>query len=104
MNAIDLDKQRRELLRWHILLVLNVARPIGASEDLILAAVNDMKAQVTQHELRRELDYLEERELLKITGKGTAAGWHAELTRTGIDVAEYTVECDPGIARPKKYF
>jgi hypothetical protein len=27
-----------------------------------------------------------------------------KLTRIGIDVVEYTVECDPGIARPKKYW
>jgi len=32
------------------------------------------------------------------------APWTAELTRHGVDVVEYTVECEPGIARPKKYW
>lgn len=100
---MDIEKQKREQLRWLILETLNAARPIGANEGLVLQTVNDVQGGVTMIELRRELDYLEERGLVKITGKDSPV-WHAELNRDGIDVVEYTVSCDPGIARPKKYW
>jgi hypothetical protein len=32
------------------------------------------------------------------------APWTADLTRYGTDFVEYTVEAQPGIARPKKYW
>jgi len=54
-------------------------------------------------ELRREMDYLHDRELIKLD-KQPSGRWHAELSRFGVDVAEYTVSCEPGIARPAKYW
>ena len=30
--------------------------------------------------------------------------WFADLTRIGVDLAEYTIPCEPGIARPEKYW
>ena len=33
-----------------------------------------------------------------------SAAWFADLTRYGVDVAEYTVDCQPGVARPAKYW
>lgn len=101
--AIDIEKAKREQLRWLILETLNAARPIGANEGLILQTVNDVQGAVTALELRRELDYLADRSLVEITGKDSPV-WHAELNRYGVDVVEYTVECDAGIARPKKYW
>lgn len=101
--AVDLEKQKREQLRWLTLETLNAARPIGANEGLILNVVNEVQGGVTILEMRRELDYLEARELVKVTGKDTAM-WQAELTRHGIDVVEYTATCDAGIARPRKYW
>lgn len=101
--AIDLEKNKREQLRWLILETLNAARPVGANEGLILNTVSAVQCDVTALELRRELDYLESRELAEITGKKTPM-WHAELTRIGVDVVEYTVDCDAGIARPNKYW
>lgn len=100
---IDYEKQKREQTRWLILATLNAARPIGANEHLILQTIADVPLPVSQRELRRELDYLEERGLLKIKNQHTGA-WLAELTRDGVDVVEYTCDCDPGIARPVKYW
>ncbi|MNW20815.1 hypothetical protein D3C71_2213900 [compost metagenome] len=57
----------------------------------------------TELELRRELDYLADRELVKLT-KEPSGRWFATLTRYGTDVVEYTVDCEPGIARPSKYW
>lgn len=100
---IDQTKVRRESMRWNILLVLNNARPIGAYEELVLATVQSMFPDASALEVRKELDYLAERELVQLT-KEPAGRWFSALTRHGVDVAEYTVDCDPGIARPAKYW
>lgn len=100
---IDQTKVRRESMRWNILLVLNNARPIGAYEELVLATVQSMFPDASALEVRKELDYLAERELVQLA-KEPAGRWFSALTRHGVDVAEYTVDCDPGIARPAKYW
>jgi hypothetical protein len=100
---MDLEKKRIEVLRWRIIQTLDVSRPYPLNEDVIIAAVGGEDMPVTIRELRRELDYLEDRKLIQITGRDTAC-WSAELTHHGVDVAEYTVECLPGIARPAKYW
>jgi len=101
--AVDLEKVRRESMRWLIILTLNNANPIGAYEELVLATVQAMYPDATALEVRRSLDYLSDRELVKLT-KEPGGRWFADLTRYGTDIAEYTVDCDPGIARPPKYW
>lgn len=100
---IDPAKVRRESMRWLIILTLNNARPIGAYEELVLATLQAMYPDVTSLEMRRELDYLADRALVDLR-KEPSGRWFADLTRTGVDLAEYTVDCDPGIARPPKYW
>lgn len=97
-----MEKVRRETNRWLILQCLNCARPVGASEVLVMSALADT-VEITQRDLRRELDYLEERKLLETSGRDSRQ-WSAKLTRHGVDVVEYTVAVEPGIARPKKYW
>lgn len=99
----DAEKSHRETLRWVILLALNAARPLGAGEILIIGAVRQAIPDVTARELRNELDYLAERDLIRLEGRDSPQ-WRAKLTRYGVDVAEYTVDCEPGIARPPKYW
>jgi len=100
---VDLQKVRREDIRWQILLTLNNARPIGAYEELVQSVIRSTYPDATPLELRRELDYLADRKLVDLR-KEPSGRWFADLTRYGVDVAEYTVECDPGIARPTKYW
>lgn len=100
---VDMHKVRREDIRWQILLTLNNARPLGAYEELVLSVIRSTYTDATLHELRRELDYLADRELVDLR-KEPSGRWFADLTRYGIDVAEYTVDCDPGISRPVKYW
>ena len=100
---IDTAKVRRESMRWNILLILNNARPVGAYEELVLATLQSIYPDASALELRRELDYLADRQLVTLN-KEPSGRWFAELNRHGTDVAEYTVECDPGIARPQKYW
>lgn len=103
MNPIDQARIRRESLRWLIILTLNNARPIGAYEGPILSVAQSEYPDATPLELRREMDYLDGRELIEVD-KRPDGKWHAELTRIGVDLAEYTIACEPGIARPAKYW
>jgi hypothetical protein len=103
MTTIDHARLRREAIRWLIILTLNNARPIGAFEGLILTVAQSEYPDATALELRRELDYLHERELVTLD-KQPNGRWFATLSRHGVDVAEYTVDCQPGIARPAKYW
>jgi hypothetical protein len=104
-DVIDYEKASRETLRWLIMATLNAARPLGAAEPLILSAISGVPHRVTALELRREFSYLEERGLVSIDpASKESAAWHGKLTRDGVDVAEYTVACGAGIARPRKYW
>jgi hypothetical protein len=98
-----MDKARRENLRGYILLTLNSARPLGAVESVMLSTVQGIIQDCTIRELRNELRYLCSRELVTLGGTNGPA-WHAELTRYGVDLVEYTIDCEPGIARPQKYW
>ena len=99
---IDMEKARREELRWMILLALNAAQPVGTSEHIIREAVRPVLPDITHNELRCALDYLEERKLIAVSWKETPV-WFAKINRYGIDLVEYTVDCLPGIARPRKW-
>lgn len=100
---VDLEKVRRENMRWMVLLTLHNASPIGAYEELVLSTLQAVHQDTTPLEVRRQLDYLADRGLVQLR-KEPAGRWWADLTRDGTDVVEYTVECDPGIARPPKYW
>ena len=100
---IDFDKNKREHVRWLVLLTLDHARPIGAGEGLILSTIHTVPVQLTAMELRREMDYLADKGLIELRGRDTAA-WHAKLTAPGVDVVEYVVSSPAGIARPENYW
>lgn len=100
---IDMEKLRREQLRWVMLLALNRARPYELQEAVLLGTAQGIYPDATALEVRRELDYLASRYLVKLI-KQPSGAWAAELTRYGTDIAEYTIDCEPGIARPAKYW
>ena len=103
MSEFDaLERARRETARWRILRILDAGRPARVSEQVILMALNDAEVELTPAALRRELDYLRDRGLVVLHDERTET-WRASLTREGVDVVEYTVECEPGIARPPKW-
>lgn len=97
---IDHERIRRESIRWHLISLGNMTRPQGIYVEAMLPVIQAVYPEATERELRINLDYLEERELLKITRDGMDR-WFVELTRHGIDLAEYTTVVEPGIARPK---
>ena len=101
MSEIDLEKARREELRWLILRTLYAAQPIGTSETLIRITVDPIVTGATELEVRNNLDYLAQRKLIKVEKNRPV--WFSKIDRYGIDIVEYTVDCDPGIARPAKW-
>lgn len=100
---IDPAKVRRESLRWYILLTLNTSRPVDPHEAMVLSTIQGILPDVTTLELRRELDYLADRSLVTLR-KQSSGAWICGLTHYGVDVAEFTIDCNPGIARPEKYW
>ena len=100
---IDPAKVRRESLRWYILLTLNTSRPVDPHEVVVLSTIQGVYPDATAMELRRELDYLSDRSLVTLK-KSPAGVWICGLTHYGVDIAEYTIDCNPGIARPEKYW
>lgn len=98
---IDEQKVRRETIRWGLLNSLNNAQPYGAFEEALLAIIIAVYQDATKLELRKQLDYLFDRELIALV-KQPDGRWHASLSRHGVDIVEYTIDCDPGIARPPK--
>lgn len=100
---MDISKSRRETMRWTALLTLNHARPMGAHAALVLSVLRSIFKDATILELQREMEYLDARGLVELIREQDGT-YSAKLTRDGIDVVEYTVDCDPGIARPIKYW
>lgn len=98
-----MQKARTEGIRWQLLSILNKARPHTTSEQFLIDVLRQLYPDITGIELRRELDYLADRKLVDIV-KQPIGLWFADLTRLGVDLAEYTIDCQPGIARPEKYW
>ncbi len=99
----QIEKARREGMRWYILNTLNKARPYTTSEMFLQDVMRSIYPDTTALELRQQLDYLEDRQLLDLN-KTPNGVWFADLTRLGVDIAEYTIDCQAGIARPVKYW
>lgn len=100
---MDMHKARIESIRWHILVCANSGRPYPVAETLVLSAIQSIPIECTAHDLRREMDYLQDRALLDIN-RHEGAPWSVEITHHGVDLVEYNIPVLPGIARPKKYF
>lgn len=101
---IDIEKANRERTRWIVLQTAHISGAHGVNEGTLVAVLSNVKLFHGPDRLRRELDYLEGRQLIEIEGKDMAPEWSIKLTRHGYDVAEYTVPVEPGIARPPKYW
>ena len=95
---IDIAKIRREDIRWHLLQAINLSRPVGIYTEPLLVIVRSVYPDATHQEVRLNLDYLEEREMVRIT-KDAMDRWMVDLTRTGIDFVEYAIDAQPGVAR-----
>jgi hypothetical protein len=80
-------KERRESMRWLILLTLSISIPIGASEELLLFTIQQAYHDVTALDIRRELDFLAGHSLVHIH-KMLDKRRLANLTLEGLGVIE----------------
>lgn len=99
---IDPAKARREGMRWNLLKALHMAAPYTSAESFLLDIMRGIYPDVTQDEQRKQLVYLADRKLIDLV-KEPSGAWFADIGRYGTDIVEYTLDCDPGIARPPRY-
>jgi hypothetical protein len=100
-DKIDLAKARRETARLLILRILYAARPIEATEAIVLRILRDFRFDYTVDDVRRELDYLRSLGLAE-AGQDELVGWWARLTVLGITTVDDNAPIPAGIARPPK--
>lgn len=96
----DLQRHRREHIRWLLLLHLSTARPGETVDTSLLPALRSNHHDITRHEMQCHLEYLALKGLLSV--REQTGYWHVRLTAEGIDFAEYTSNALPGIARPPR--
>ena len=87
-----------EWARWGLLSVAFQGGAFGASDEMSQAVIADERP-MTIKEIRAELHYLEERQLIKIT-KHDVKAWRFVLTNHGRDFVDGTIAARPGIYRP----
>lgn len=100
---VDTTKVRRESMRWNLIQTLDKLRPHTSSAQYLLDVMRAIYPDASALEVQRELDYLAGRDLVEVV-KQPSGMWFADLTRYGVDIAEYTIACEAGIARPAKYW
>ncbi len=103
MNPLDHSRIRREALRWYLLLAIYHARPSEICESILETTLRSVYPDTTAMEIRQQLDYLTHRALIEVR-KEPSGRWWSQLSFLGTDIVEYTVDCQPGIARPQKYW
>ena len=85
MDKRRIQQIRDEALRWKILLALDASRPIKFSEKLLRRALHDPPAfPVETGKLRRELDWLRDRDLIAIEREHTD-NWILDILPRGQD-------------------
>lgn len=94
------SRSRHEEMRWLLLLTLNIARPNEASVGMLRSVINGVYRDATEMEVKRELDYLAGRDLVHLRSDPLGLMF-AKIERFGVDIVEYMVACEPGIARPQ---
>lgn len=98
----DLEKAEREVARWRILVTIHIGGPWPVNEGTIQMALEDSAHRMSLSKLRRELDYLARKDLVKIHDTDKPS-WSITLTALGTDVVEYTAGRPDGIGRPSKW-
>ena len=83
---------RRDILRF-----LHVAGNFGVNERMLLTAMMTYKHNVLQGDIRRHLNYLEQRHVLKIKGRDQNV-WTITITADGTDIVEGLQKCPDWMA------
>lgn len=96
---MNLEKFRREEIRWRILRIADAGRPIGVTETQTYRVLHDCGFVLGPAELRREVEYLKTKDLIEFALKKDGTWW-LKLTAVGIDFVEYATPDLLGIDRP----
>lgn len=83
---------RRDILRF-----LHVAGDFGVSERMLLTAMRTYKHNVLLADIRRHLDYLEQRNVLKIKDRDEGV-WIIAITADGTDIVQGLKKCPDWMA------
>jgi len=92
-------------VRHYILVALDKALPVGASQELLELTLDTIGLMVSDSELEVQLGYLKEKGYVtteKVTDRHTKISRKiAKLTAKGIDLIEGNIPADPGIGLTK---
>ena len=103
MSQAKANIAKLEGARWEILRVLAVGGHVGATESMIYHTIVAMWPDIHRGWVKDQMSYLESRKLIALE-RHEIKDWRAQLTRNGWDVHDYVVDCEAGIARPRKYW
>ena len=101
MTIPDFSTAERELCRWLILVALDAADDLGATEAMLASALREALPLLSPQTLRHEARYLAGRSLIRLT-LDEGHPWRASITAAGTDIVEYRADCPASIARPAK--
>ena len=89
---------RSKAARWICLVHIDRCRPDTITDAALLPLLRADYPDMSQRELRRELEYLALSWFL--TTARSHDVWTLKITWQGVDIVEYTCECPSGIGRP----
>ena len=95
----QITEQNLPHIRWDIIRTLRVGGHLGATERMIKDVLIAGYIEVSDHFIRDQITYLEKRKLIDVS-RSEIEPWRLTLTRHGYDIADYQVDCEPGIHRP----
>ena len=93
-----LQHAKVKMIRYRILAILDAGRPLPVGESLILDILIDADLDATMNDVRRALQYLNDKRFVEIVKHPTH--WDARLLPDGIDYLEDSDARDVGIVRP----
>ena len=99
MTPQPFEIAERETARWLLLVALDAANSLGATETMLMGALREALPFLAPATLRHEVRYLAGRNYVTLT-VADGRPWRASITAAGTDLVEYRTDCPPGIARP----
>lgn len=85
-------------IRRRILQTLYVTGAVGMSEESLKDLLHNVGHIITEGELRRHLDYLEEQKTIRVIDRDMAT-WAAKILPYGAEIVEYAAKPPAGIAK-----
>jgi len=101
MDHERLNHARSKMIRYRILRILDVGRPLPVGEGLIQEVLVDADLEATQTDVRKAMQYLADKRFVEINKPRGMPYWEGRLLPAGVDYIENPEHDEPGIARPR---